>query len=325
VRSSPSQPILLHKGVFAGDWLIGDVNSPGLVRVSLDRVGEEYNGAVFRFSQGTGMAAINRMAEDKQGGVVIGTITTVAGNWPSGENTPLYRLAAKAQATSFDIKAVRALDDGLELSFTQPVQPDSIRPAHFLVESARYVRQMEYGIGKQPDEARHVLEAEPSSDRRRVHLRLDTLRADRVYYVKVEGVTSSGGKTLWNSEAWFTLSYPSARKWQADAVGLGSAAGKPPGAADGPALTAHALADGSQGLLVSARCGAGAGGCGHEARFQARLYSPAGALLALRKGQGGEAVRFERPGRGPGVYLLRVFSVSAGASGNASVTQRVLF
>ncbi len=320
VRSSPSQPVLLHKGTFAGDWLIGDVNNPGLVRVGLDKVGEEYNGAVFHFSLGTANAAINRMAEDPEGGIVIGTIAKISGNWPAGDKSPLYRLTAKSWGSAFDIRSVRALDDGLELAFTQPVNPDSIRPEHFSVKSSRYIRQKEYGMGKQPDEDRVVLEAQPSADRKRVHLKLDSMPLDRVLYLKVDGVTSSGGKALWNSEAWFTLNYASGRRWTADVSGLAGASVD----SNPSRLSARALPAGFGTLEVTVRCGLSPGGCGDGAGFQAKLLAPTGKVLATRSGSGAEAVRFSRPGDGPGVYLLQVLSPRSAPS-NLSVTQRVVF
>ncbi|MDB5050925.1 MAG: hypothetical protein JWO30_3996 [Fibrobacteres bacterium] len=320
VRSSPSQPILLRKGTFAGDWLIGDVNGMGLVRVSLDKVGDGYNGAVFWFSRGTNLSALNRMAEAPDGGIVIGTITRIGGNWPAGDKSPLYLLTAKPQATAFDIKSVRSLDDGLELEFTQPVNPDSVGPEHFNVKSSQYIRQKEYGIGKQGDENRTVTETEPSQDRKRVHLKIGALPTDRVVYIKVEGLFSSGGKTLWNDEAWFTLNATSARKWDKEAPTSRIASG---GAAV-PSLGARSLTVIDDALEVTVGCGVSAGGCGTGSGFSARLLDPTGRLLAEKTGSGSGRVRFSRPGNGPRVYLLQLRSARSG-QGNISVTQRIVF
>ncbi|MEO6097803.1 MAG: hypothetical protein ABIW76_19960, partial [Fibrobacteria bacterium] len=97
VRSSPSQPVALTQGRFAGDWIIGDVNNPGMVRVSLDRVGEAINGGVFWFSKGTGDAAIHRLVRAPNGNILIGTLTRIGGNWPGGDKSPMFQLSAKAE------------------------------------------------------------------------------------------------------------------------------------------------------------------------------------------------------------------------------------
>ena len=322
VRSSPSQPIMVPQGQggFAGDWLIGDVNNEGLVRVALDRVGEECNGAVFRFGMGMGYAAVNRMAEAPDGSIVIGTLTRIGGNWPGGDKSPLFRLRAKDQPAAFDIKAVRALADGVELEFTQPVNPDSVSPAHFRVKSWQYIRQKEYGQGRQPDETRAVLAAEVSDDRKRVRLILSGLTKDRVLHIKADGIPSSGGKALWNNESWFTLNAMTSRVWDAT-----------------PAATAPRAAPSSLGMQAMSRQGilevtfARPQGLGRPgpARLESgavdvALYSPSGARLALASGiTGGSPIRFARRAAGPGVYLLK--ARMRGSSGNASVTLRVCF
>lgn len=322
VRSSPSQPIVIPpgQGRFSGDWLIGDVNNEGLVRVALDRVGEACNGAVFRFGKGMGYAAINRMAAAPDGGIVIGTITRL-GNWPAGDNSPLFLLKAREQAAAFDFKAVRVLADGVELEFTQPVNPDSVSPGHFQVKSWRYIRQKEYGIGRQPDETRTVMAAEASKDRKRVHLVLSGLAEDRVLYIKAVGVVSSGGKDLWNDESWFTLNAISARTWD---PGSTTASARKVAA---PAFAMAALS--RQGILevTFVRPGSAGPGDASPAIVDAALYAPSGAKLAEASGiAGGSPVRFARPAAGPGVYLLKARARGApGSLGNGPATQRVCF
>jgi hypothetical protein len=317
VRSSPSQPVKLRKGTFAGDWIIGDVNGRGLVRVYVDRVGEECNGAVFWFSQGTALSAVNRMTEAPDSGIVIGTITRIGGNWPSGDDAPMYKLAAKPQSTAFDLKAVRSVKDGLEVEFTRPVNPDSIGPAHFSLKSAQYVRQKEYGAGKQPDEIRSVAATEISSDRKRVHLRIDGLAADRVIYIGVTGVVSAGGDALWNDEAWFTLNAPSPREWQSD-IPVNST-----GVRDGLARAwePRLRAAGNGSVEVTLGC-AGIAGCGTDAGFEARLLTPAGRAATGWIASSGEPIRLLRPGSDPGLFLLQA---RRRGMGNGTVTHRVFF
>ena len=54
VRSSPGAPIYVDKGRYAGDWILGDTNGPGLQRISIDEVGGRQQGCIFWFSKGTG-------------------------------------------------------------------------------------------------------------------------------------------------------------------------------------------------------------------------------------------------------------------------------
>lgn len=308
VRCSPSQPVRVPQGTYAGDWLIGDVNSPGLIRVSVDRVGDAMNGSVFWFSKGTGSAAINRMAYDKQGGLVIGTLTHIGGNWPAGDNAPLYLLAPKPAASlsgpAYDIQSVRSVSDGLELRFTRPVLPESLKAARFSVKHWQYIRMMEYGQGMQADTALPVEGAEASHDGKTVHLRIPGLREDRVVYVHVTGLPSADGAALWNDEAWFTLNAKSGRIWN-PAAGL--SAEKSGRRAIGPAM---AVRSAGQGILEVTLDG--------EGRGELSLTALDGTCVKRVSGASG-TLRISRPGAAPGVFLL------AARRGGAASVRRICF
>jgi hypothetical protein len=222
VRDSPSEPILIQSGRYAGDWLLGDVDNPGLIRIGLDKVGDGYNGAVFFFSKGTKSAAINRLSWGPDGALYMGSLATISGNWPNGSDQGFFRLAPKASSAAasaaFEMKSVRSLADGLELEFTQPVNASTAVAGNFIAEQWQYIRQAEYGIGRQATQKLTVSGTEISADGKRVHLKIAGLLADRVVHVKHTGVQSAAGKAPWNDETWYTLNYPSTRGW--NAVGL---------------------------------------------------------------------------------------------------------
>ena len=212
VRASPSQPVVIPQGKFAGDWVIGDVNSPGLIRVALDKVNDIYNGAVFFFSQGMGNAAVNRLAYGPDGSLYIATLQTIAGNWPEGNLQSIYRLIPNPKATAFEMRAVRSLADGLELEFTQPVDADKVVISAFKAVQWQYIRQAGYGTGKQPDEVLAISGVDVSQDKMRVHLKIAGLVIDRTIKIKHTGLTSDG-KAPFNDESWFTLNALSTRTW----------------------------------------------------------------------------------------------------------------
>ncbi|HKP95614.1 MAG TPA: hypothetical protein VJ385_07645 [Fibrobacteria bacterium] len=220
VRTSPSQPVYITKGRYTGDWLLGDVNNAGLVRIALDKVDDTYNGAVFWFSKGMGNAAINRLAWSKDGSLYVGTLMNT-GNWPSGNAMPLYKVTPKATASTFDMKAIRHLADGVEILFTDPVDAGSIAGGNFSVSQWNYTRQEKYGAGKGPAEARTVSATELSSDGKRVHLKIAGLKDDYVTYFKLANVkAAAAGAAVWNNEAWFTLNKFSTRVWDPSPVGV---------------------------------------------------------------------------------------------------------
>ncbi|MCO6763741.1 hypothetical protein KQH43_32100, partial [Streptomyces sp. EL5] len=52
IANSPSTPLQLTEGRFAGQMLFGDVTYGGIQRAYLEKVDGEYQGAVFRLTQG---------------------------------------------------------------------------------------------------------------------------------------------------------------------------------------------------------------------------------------------------------------------------------
>ncbi|MDQ3000983.1 MAG: hypothetical protein M3Y08_06945 [Fibrobacterota bacterium] len=224
VRSSPSQPLYVDRGRYQGDWLLGDENSPGLVRIGLDNVEGTYNGAVFWFGKGfkdeiinnnIQASAISRMAWGKDGSFYVGTIQKL-GNWP-GETSlqPMYKVTPKATATAFDIKGIRHLADGVEIEFTEPVNPATITIGNFPIKQWNYTRKEGYGDGKGPEIDLTASGIETSTDGKRVHLIIPGLSVNYLAYFKLDkaNVKSATGALLWNNEGWFTLNKLSTRKW----------------------------------------------------------------------------------------------------------------
>jgi hypothetical protein len=290
LRSSPTQPLYLDKGRFAGDWIFGDENNVGLVRVALDKVDDIYNGAVFWFGKGTKQIAINRLAAAKDGSFYMGTIETI-GNWPPGTPAqPIYHVVPKDNPASFDMKAVRSLADGIELEFTEAVDPATATIGNIPVIQWTYVRQEGYGQGKSPTENRTVSAVEVSDDKKRVHLKIAGLKDNYVTYFKLGAVKSASGAALWNNEAWFTLNKISTRTWNSATVAI-AAGPKAASALAGLVRTRLAAA----GLQVTLDA---------PGRAEATLRSLSGA--ALRAGSGEGEITLATEGLSKGVYLLDV-------------------
>jgi hypothetical protein len=291
VRASPSQPIYVDKGRYAGDWLLGDVNNPGLVRISLDDVQGTYNGAVFWFSKGMAQSAINRLAWGNDGSLYVGTAQRIAGNWPGGDKSPIYKVTPKATATAFDMKAVRHLADGVEILFTEAVDANAIAAANFSVVQWHYDRKEEYGKGKTANEARVVSGTELSLDGKRVHLKIAGLKDDYVAYIKLTNVKSATGAAIWNNESWFTINKLSTRAWD----GTVSIADKVQPAGRLESLVRQRLTRNGLEVIVD---GAGA--------HTATLRSITGAHVASVSGTGSASMVLPTQGLAKGLYLLEV-------------------
>jgi hypothetical protein len=303
--SSNSQPVFISKGPYAGQWLAGDDTGPGLIRMALEKVDGDWQGAVFHFTNGMGNAAINRMAWGPDGTLYIGTLEHY-GNWPGNGYMPFYKMTFNEGKIAFEILAIHAFKDGMELEFTEPVAAGSA-PPNFQVSQWHYTRGANYGCCKDATEPRTVSAVQTSADGKRVFLKIAGLKAmDYVVAFKLNGIKAAAdGAALWDNEAWYTLNNMSTLTWSP----VVAIAQRPADAQDiARRLSVHA--SGAGRLSV---------GLASEGGYSAALWAMDGSLVARRGGIGPERFSLSRAGRGPGVYLLEV------RQGSATLTRRIPF
>jgi hypothetical protein len=232
IANSPSTPVQLTQGVYAGQLIFGDVTYGGLQRGFLEKVNGEYQGAVFRMTQGL-EAGVNRTTIGPDGAIYVGGIGD-DGNWGQDGKLKhgLQKLAPNGGRT-FDLLAVRAIAGGFELEYTQPVSAETVAglAGRYRAEQWRYAPTPAYGGAKVDQENLRVASATPSADGRKVTLKLDGLKAGRVVHLRSpRPFTSSTGVPLWNTEAWYTLnnlvgSAPSAtQSFEAESAALSGGA-----------------------------------------------------------------------------------------------------
>jgi hypothetical protein len=207
ISNSPSNPIVLPQGPFAGQMVFGDVTYGGLQRAYLEKVGGEYQGAVFRMTQGL-EAGVSRISLGPDGAIYTGGIGST-GNWGQ-EGKLKYGLQklSLSGTDAFDILSMRAVDGGFRISYTQPLSEATAQDLAAKYEAAqwRYVPTPRYGGPKVDEETLDVTSATLSRDRRTVTLKLAGLRPGRVVYVhSPRPFASASGQELWSTEAWYTL------------------------------------------------------------------------------------------------------------------------
>lgn len=207
IGNSPSTPLLLKEGQFKGQMLIGDVTYGGLQRAYLEKVKGQYQGAVFRYTQGL-EAGVNRITLGPDGAIYAGGLGA-DGNWGQEGKLRfgLQKLTPNGGNT-FDIKTMRAVPGGFDLTYTQPVSAETAGQLaeRYEAEQWRYTPTADYGGPKIAEEKLSVRSVTLSKDGRTVRLRLDGLKPDRVVHVRSpRPFTSASGETLWNTEAWYTL------------------------------------------------------------------------------------------------------------------------
>ncbi|MBB4905366.1 hypothetical protein H4W32_000991 [Actinophytocola algeriensis] len=185
IANSPVNPVQLTAGPFAGQMVFGDVTYGGLQRAYLEKVNGEYQGAVFRMTQGL-EAGVSRISLGPDGAIYTGGIGA-GGNWgqPGKLSHGLQKLTPNG-TNAFDILAMRAIDGGFELEYTQPLSTATVQDlaAKYQVQQWRYVPTADYGGPKVDQQTLSVTSATPSADRRKVTLKLAGLQAGRVVHVR---------------------------------------------------------------------------------------------------------------------------------------------
>jgi cytochrome c len=222
IGNSPTQPIVINVGPYQNQLLHGDVCYGGLQRVFMEKVDGNYQGCVFRFSQGL-EGATHRLAWGPDGALYVGMIGN-PGNW--GQTGKLWyglqRMAFNGGST-FEMLAVRAKSNGLEIEFTEPLRPhDGWDPAHYDVKQWRYQPTVNYGGPKIDETSLTVKSASVSADRKKVFLEIPGMKPQHVAYLRLKNLPLSElGHELWTTEGWYTMnSIPQGS--------LGTVASRPP-------------------------------------------------------------------------------------------------
>ncbi|GAA0554864.1 hypothetical protein [Chitinophaga japonensis] len=174
-------------GPFAGQLLVGDQGQSKIMRVELEKVNGEYQGVSFDFRSGF-QSGVLRMAWAKDGSLFIGE--TNRGWGSAGEaNEGLQRLVWNTQKTPFEMQTIKAMPDGFEISFTQPVDRKSAEDlASYAIESFTYKYHPVYGSPPVNVEPCTIKGVKVSEDGMKVRLVVDNLRRHYVHNITLEGV-----------------------------------------------------------------------------------------------------------------------------------------
>lgn len=207
IGNSPSEPIAIHLGDYAGQMLHGEVTHGGIKRVYVEKVNGEYQGAVFRFTQGL-EAGVNRLAWSPDGEhLLVGGIGN-PGNWGhQGKKWfGLERLTFNGQQT-FEMLRVSARTNGMEIEFTQPLEAGrGISADEYQVMQWYYQPTEAYGGDKLDLRQLTITSVNLSKDRTKVFLELQGMKPGHLVYIRIaDAFLSASGQSLWSTEAWYTL------------------------------------------------------------------------------------------------------------------------
>jgi len=206
IGNSPSNPSLIPEGIYKGQMTHGEVTHGGLKRVFVEKINNEYQGVVFRWMQGM-EAGVNRHVWGPDNAVYIGGIGST-GNWRHDRKLwyGLQRIKYN-EKTAFEMLAVRAKSNGLEIEMTQPLAEGiGTNALKYTIKQWWYKPTAEYGGPKMDMENLGIDAISLSEDRKKIFIELDGMKEGYVVYVKLPNDwTSVDNQKLWSTEAWYTM------------------------------------------------------------------------------------------------------------------------
>jgi len=206
IGNSPSTPLGINVGPYKGQMIHGEVTHGGIKRVFVEEVNGQLQGCVFRFIQGL-EAGVNRIVWGPGGDLYVGGIGN-PGNWGQTGKLKygLQRLVFNNKST-FEMLAVRAKSNGMEIEFTEPViETDVWNINNYEVKQWYYKPTFEYGGPKLDERKMTVKSVHVSEDRKKVFLELDGLKDNHMVYIHLKKhFISDSGNTIWSTETWYTM------------------------------------------------------------------------------------------------------------------------
>jgi hypothetical protein len=190
-------------GPYDGQMLVAEFTDAKINRVFLEKVGGEYQGAVFPFLKGFA-SGIVRLSMSPQGQLFVGMTSR---GW-SSLGTRAYGLQRVSWGGElpFAIKEMRALKDGFELVFTSAVDARSAAAlSSYRMSSYTYLYSGAYGSEEMDAKVLTVAAAKVSEDGLRVRLTVPGLRPVYVHELHADGVLSAEGQKLAAADAYYTL------------------------------------------------------------------------------------------------------------------------
>jgi len=191
-------------GPFAGQCFVGDQTKSMVMRVALEKVQGQYQGACFPFRSGF-QCGINRLCFGPDASLYAGQTNR---GWGSlgGKPYGLERLNWTGELP-FEINEMKLKKGGFDLTFTKPLDLESAtRLKAYNLASHTYNYWQTYGSPPVDAKAEKVTSVAVAPDGKSAFLAVDNLRIGRVYELTLDAAYKArDGETILHPEAYYTL------------------------------------------------------------------------------------------------------------------------
>ena len=192
-------------GPFAGQMFVGDQGHSIITRVDLEKVNGVWQGTVFPFREGF-MSGILRLEWGLDGSVFVGQ-TSRGWSATGKQEFGIQRLVWTGKMP-FEMKTIRSMPDGFEITFTSPVDKKSAADQDsYKMNSFTYEYHHTYGspiVNTKEVPLKGIIVSE---DGMKVRLVLDpaVLRKGYIHELKADGVKGTEGNSLLHATGYYTL------------------------------------------------------------------------------------------------------------------------
>jgi cytochrome c551/c552 len=205
-------------GVFANQLFVGDQGQSKIMRVALEKVNGEFQGAAWDFRSGF-QSGVMRMVFSPDGSMFVGE--TNRGWGSSGDaNQGLQRLVWNGKVP-FEMLSCTATPDGFEIKFTQEIDKKSATDiASYLASSFIYKHHAVYGSPPVERKDLDIKGVKIAEDGKSIRLVIDGLRNYYVHELNLSGIRSATNSwSLVHPTVYYTLNaIPSGEKLAATAM-----------------------------------------------------------------------------------------------------------
>lgn len=189
-------------GPFGKQLFVGDQGNAIIVRVFLEKVGGEYQGACFPFYKNFGSGVL-RMCWGADGSMFVGGTNR---GWGGGSKPFALERLVWTGETPFEVLEMRARPNGFRLIFTQPVDPATAGDVQSYAMRC-WTHKYHSGYGDPPQDVKplEIKSATVSADGKTVDLVIDGLETFYIHELKLPGVKNAEGQPLLHPVGYYTL------------------------------------------------------------------------------------------------------------------------
>ena len=190
-------------GPYSGQFIVGDQGQSKLMRMSLEKVKDVWQGAAY-FLQAGFDSGIVRLAWGDDATVFVGSTNR---GWGSVGPKPFSLERVRYTGNlPFEIKEITATPDGFNVAFTAPVDATTaLEPSSYTVTGFNYLWHLEYGSPIVDRLICPVIKVVLAPDGLSARLVVACLREGYIHELKAAGIRSESGETLVHENAFYTL------------------------------------------------------------------------------------------------------------------------